>query len=201
MRMLRIVPMICLMVFCAFQFAAAEPKGTLRVGLSTMPNALELAIAAERNAVNAALQIYDSLVWVNEEGTVVPSLAERWEISEDGTTYTFHLRRGVTFHNGEPFTADAVVYSWKRGTRDEMPYKDRYKVAHDVTKVDDYTVKISTGKDPNPLLVRYLANDWGIIPPKYHSEVGEAEFLSHPVGTGPFVFKEWKKGDRIVYEA
>ncbi|MCG8618576.1 MAG: ABC transporter substrate-binding protein, partial [Desulfobacterales bacterium] len=66
---------------------------------------------------------------------------------------------------------------------------------------DDYTVKISTGKDPNPLLVRYLANDWGIIPPKYHSEVGEAEFLSHPVGTGPFVFKEWKKGDRIVYEA
>jgi len=58
--------------------------------------------------------MYDSLVWVNEEGKLVPALAEKWEVSDDGAEYTFYLRQDVTFHNGEPFNADAVVFSWER---------------------------------------------------------------------------------------
>ncbi len=179
---------------------APKPKGTLRVALTTFPNSVDLATTAERNAENAAWQLYNSLVWVNDEGKIVPALAERWEVSEDGTEYTFYLRRDVVFHNGEPFTADAVVFSWERGSRPEMQWSDRWQRAKSVEKIDDYTVKVTT-EAPDPLLLRVMAQQWAMVPPKYIAEVGEEGFAEHPIGTGPFMFEEWVKGDRIVYKA
>jgi peptide/nickel transport system substrate-binding protein len=192
---------IALSVSMSANVGLAAPQGTLRVALSTMPNAIEPAVADERNATNVASQLFDSLVWTDDNGKVVPALAESWTISKDGTEYTFKLRKGVTFHNGEPFTADSVIYSWKRGKKKGMKWADRFNIVKSMEKVDDYTVKASCGDKPNPLLLRYISNDWGMIPPKYHQKVGENGFLLHPVGTGPFMFKEWKKGDRLVFEA
>jgi len=83
--------------------AFAVPKGTLRVALTTMPNSLDLAVAAERQAHNASWQLYNSLVWVNDDGEIVTALATSWKISKDQTIFTFNLRKGVTFHNGEQF--------------------------------------------------------------------------------------------------
>lgn len=177
-----------------------QPEGTLTMGLSTFPNSLDMPLAAERNAINASWPLYDSLVWVDDEGNVVPALAESWEISEDGTEYTFHLREGVTFHNGEPLTADAVVYSWERGSGPEMTYNYHWQEAESVEAVDDYTVKINTG-EPKPLFMRIMGLRWAIVPPEYTEEVGDEGFAEQPVGTGPFKFVEWVKGDRIVYEA
>ncbi len=191
---------LLLIPFVFTPIASAQPQGTLRVALTTFPNALDIASADERQATNASQQLYNSLVFVNEEGKVVPELAESWTISDAGDVFTMKLRHGVTFHNGEPFTADSVVYSWKRASADAMKWSDRWKVAKTVEKIDDYTVKITTD-GPSPLLLRYIAGDWAMIPPKYHQEKGESYFLNNPVGTGPFMFKEWKKGDRIVYEA
>ncbi len=182
------------------QFAAAEPQGTLRVALTTMPNALDLPIAAERNATTASWQLYDSIVWVDDDGKVVPALAESWEISDDGTEYTFTLRQGVTFHNGEAFTADSVVFSWERGQQDQMQWSEKWLFAKAVEKIDDFTVKITT-EGAKPLLLRIIAENWAMVPPKYIAEVGEDGFAGHPVGTGPFQFVEWAKGDRIVCEA
>ncbi len=179
---------------------SAAPQGTLRVALSAMPNAIDLPMSSERNAHNVSWQMYDPLVWTNESGKSVPALAESWTVSEDGTAYTFKLRKDVVFHNGEPFNADAVVFSWKRGTGTKMQWKDKWAMAESVEKIDEYTVKIST-KGPNPLMLRMLSEYWAMVPPKYHAEVGENGFQKHPVGTGPFVFKQWKKGDRIIFEA
>jgi peptide/nickel transport system substrate-binding protein len=179
---------------------SAEPKGTLRVALSTFPNSLDLPVSAERNSHNASQQLYNSLVWINEEAKVVPALAESWEVSEDGTEYTFKLRQGVTFHNGEPFTADAVVFSWNRGKQEEMQWSEKWQIVKSVEKIDDFTVKVVT-EEPQPLLLRIMANFWALVPPKYIEEVGEDGFANHPVGTGPFMFVEWAKGDRIVYKA
>jgi peptide/nickel transport system substrate-binding protein len=176
------------------------PQGTLRVALSIFPNSLFLPLTDERNADNAASQLYDSLVFMDREGNITPMLAESWDVSEDGATYTFHLRQGVTFHNGEPFTADDVIATWEYGKSEQSKWPDKYTLVTAVEKVDDYTVKIST-ESANPLLLPIIHDFWAIIPNEYMAEVGLEGFQEHPIGTGPFMFVEWEKGDHITYEA
>jgi len=180
--------------------APAGPTGTLVRALTTFPNSLDLPQCAERNASTTAWHMYDSLVWVNEEGKLVPALAEKWEVSDDGAEYTFYLRQDVTFHNGEPFNADAVVFSWERAKDGGFEYSNLWQLATTVEKVDDYTVRITTD-GPDALFLTTVADNWAMIPPGYFEEVGQAGFDEHPVGTGPFVFVEWVKGDRIVMQA
>ena len=180
--------------------ATDETTGELIIALSTFPNSLDIPVGAERNATNAAWPLYDSLVWINDEGNVEPALAESWEVSEDGSEYTFKLREDVTFHNGEPFNADSVVFSWERGSSPEMQWSDRWTRAVSVEKIDDYRVKITTD-GPDPLFLRIMASNWAMVPPGYTAEVGDEAFGKAPVGTGPFKFVEWTEGDRIVEEA
>ncbi len=180
--------------------APPEPEGTLTMALSTFPNSIDRIQAAERQAANASTQLWDSLVWVNEEGVIEPALAESYEISEDGTEYMFHLREDVVFHNGEPFNADSVLLTWERGANAGYEYSYYLQRAVSVEKIDDYTVKITT-PEPDALFLRLMADYWAMIPPKYYEEVGEEGFLEHPIGTGPFMFVEWVKGDHITMEA
>jgi len=179
--------------------AAAKPKGTLTVALSTDIAAIELPQAPERQAANAASTMYDGLLYPTADGKLEPALAESWDVAADGTTYTFKLRKDVTFHNGEPFTADAVVFSWTTYSKPDVRYASTWTIADTMTKVDDYTVKATT-KSPNALLLRY-ASGWAMIPPKYYASVGPQAFAQKPVGTGPFVFKEWIKGDHLTVTA
>ena len=180
--------------------APAGPQGTLRVALSIDPNSIYVPLTDERNADNAASQLYDSLVFLDPEGNIQPVLAESWDVSEDGTEYTFHLRQGITFHNGEPFTADDVIATWQYGKGEESKWKDKYEIAVTVDKIDDYTVKITTD-GPNPEFLSVLHDYWAIIPNEYMEEVGLDGFQEHPIGTGPFMFVEWERGDHITYKA
>lgn len=176
------------------------PEGTLVRALSTFPNSLDLPQSAERQASTTAWQMYDSLVWFNDEGIIEPALAESWEVSEDGSEYTFHLREGVTFHNGEPFNADAVVFSWERAVNAGFEYSYNWEDATSVEKLDDLTVKVTT-EGSNALFLSTMVDNWAMIPPGYFEEVGQEGFNEHPVGTGPYVFVEWVKGDRITMKA
>jgi peptide/nickel transport system substrate-binding protein len=180
--------------------APEMPQGTLRVAVATYPNTLDGPLAAEQNARNTSRPLYDSLIWVNDDGELQPALAESWEISEDGLEYIFYLREGVTFHNGEPFNADSVVFTWNRYINPDLAWNERWRMADNVEKVDDLTVKITT-TEPKPLLLRTIATHWAIVPPGYFEEVGEIEFGNKPVGTGPFMFVEAVTGDQITYKA
>lgn len=177
--------------------APTEARSTLRVAVPTFPNSIDASIAAERNAQNVAWQMFDSLVWANEQNIIEPALAHDWDVSEDGTVYTFYLREDVAFHNGEPFNADAVVYSWERGKRPVIEWSDRWARAETVEAIDEYTVRMTTA-EPDPLFLGVMAQHWNIVPPGYLQEVGDDAFGEAPVGTGPFEFVEWMREDRIV---
>ena len=180
--------------------APEVPTGTLVRAISTFPNSLDHPQAAERQASTTDWQMYDSLVWMGEGGTIVPQLAESWEASADGTEYTFHLREDVVFHNGETFNADAVVFNWERVVNSDFEYAYHWQSAIAVEAVDEYTVK-ATLEDPDALFLSTVADNWAMIPPGYFEEVGQEGFNEHPMGTGPFKFVEWEKGDHITMEA
>ena len=177
----------------------AVPGGELVIALTTQPNAIDGANAAERNAGNVANQIFDPLVWINDDLEFEPALAESWTVSDDGRAYTFKLREDVVFHNGEKFNADAVVFSWEVQKQPENQYFNYYERASEVNKIDEYTVEL-VHPEPNALFFGLAGAIWFFVPPEYYSEVGLTGFGQAPVGTGPFMFTEWVQGDRIVLD-
>lgn len=176
------------------------PSGELVISLSNDPTSLYGPRGADITAGNASEPLYDSLLFLTDEGELVPALAESYTISEDGTEYIFTLRQGVTFHDGSEFTAEDVVKTWEYGSDASNDYAQDFTAANLVEAVDDFTVRITT-PEPNPLFLTRAAAGWGIIPGDYMDEVGIDGFEAAPVGTGPFVFVERISGDRIVYEA
>jgi len=201
---IRLFVILCTVIFslawsAAGVLAASDGK-VLRLALTMDPNALEPAMADERNAAIVSWCLYDSLVAIDDDSRVIPALAESWTINPEGTVFTFKLRKGVTFHNGEPFNADDVLFTWNRGKRENIKYKDRFNLVKNVEKLDEYTVRMST-ENSSPLLLRFMAEHWAMLPAKLMKKTGEDKFLAAPVGTGPFKFVKWSKGDRIEFEA
>ena len=197
-----LLALVCTLLVAGAALAqdATEPSGELVVALSSDPTSLFMPRTADRTAANTAWSLYDSLVWINEEGDVVPALATSWEISEDGTEYIFHLREGVTFHNGEPFDARSVVATWETGMDPSNDYSNAFAEADSVEIIDDHTVRMTT-PEPNSTFLTRLATFWGMVPPVYIEEVGIDAFAQDPVGTGPFMFVSRTAGDRVVMEA
>lgn len=180
--------------------APHKPVGTLTMAIINDMSTMELPYFVSRNQQTALRTMYDSLVLVNNDFTISPCLAESWDVSSDGKEYTFYLRKNVTFHNGEPFTAEAVRFTWERYNQPEVPNYQYFSNVINVEVVDDYTVKVIT-KDADPVFLAGVGELWAILPPKYYQEVGEEGFASKPVGTGPFMFEKWVKGDHFTVVA
>lgn len=183
---------------------AASPDGggaggEIVIALATQPTAIDPINAPSVVESNVAWQMFDALVWINDAGELEPALAESWTVSDDGTVYTFTLRQGVTFHNGEAFDAETVRFTWEVGKNPENAYFDSFELASDVRVVDDYTVEIEA-PEPNSLFLVQVGAGWPMFPPEYYTEVGLQGFATAPVGTGPFQLAEWDQGDRIVLE-
>jgi peptide/nickel transport system substrate-binding protein len=146
-------------------------------------------------------QIYEPLVRFDSDGRIEPALAVTWE-RKDPLRMRFHLREGVRFHNGEPFDAEAVRFSLSRylDPKTGFPGGGFLTSIDKAEVIDAGTVDIVT-KFPDGLLLNRLAALVLIFPPGYVKEKGETALASEPVGTGPFRFVRWIKGDRIMLEA
>jgi peptide/nickel transport system substrate-binding protein len=138
--------------------------------------------------------IYETLTKINSDGKVTPLLAESWEISPDLKTYTFKLRKNVKFHNGEPFNAQAVKYSFERAGGEKSTNKDKRTFANlGVQAVDDYTV-VLLNKEIDPDFPFLLGQATAIIVEPKSAETNATK----PVGTGPYKLESWTKGSSIT---
>ena len=179
----------------------AQPGGTLVYARDGDADSLDPHKTTTTLSWQVQGQLYDTLTAFDADGTIVPNLAQSWEISEDGTEYTFHLQEGVTFHDGTPLNADAVKFTFDRFMADETSNPSKASMgpltATDV--VDDLTVKMTFASPFAPLL-SFLTDPFaGIVSPAGVEAAGN-DFGNKPVGSGPFKFNEWVKGDRIVLD-
>jgi len=181
--------------------AAAAPRGQLVAALDSDRETLDPHQATGTIDYMVLMHVFDHLIARNPESMkLVGGLAESWKFVDDNT-WDFRIRKGVKFHNGEPLNADAVKFSIERvlDPAQKSYLRDRFKGITQVQVTDEYGVRLKTEK-PNPVLLERLTN-LAILPPKYVKEKGDAFIAKNPVGTGPYHFVEWVRGQRLVVEA
>lgn len=144
---------------------------------------------------------FETLVTFDEDMQITPLLAESWSISDDGRTYTFALRRGVTFHDGTPFDAAAVEYSWLRWIDPDNGGRNTSRLApllETLEVIDTHTIALTTVRPYPELLTNLTSGHSSIVSPTAARSVSTEEFgQTVAVGTGPFVFQGWSGVDRL----
>jgi peptide/nickel transport system substrate-binding protein len=160
------------------------------------PEALDPIKMASAPAATVSEHIIQPLIYMDVDGTMVPNLAVSWTVSEDGLVWTLNLREGVTFHDGTPFTAEAVKLNLDRFIA-KAPFKFLLARVTEVEVVDELTVKIHLSEPFVPIL-RHLTHSFvAMVSPAQLAEVGEDGVIELPIGTGPFKIAEWVRGEYI----
>ncbi|WOI15793.1 ABC transporter substrate-binding protein [Sulfitobacter sp. LC.270.F.C4] len=176
--------------------ASASAAAELVIGMQQEPTSLDPTADATASIDSMMTQnVFESLTTVAENGEVQPNLAASWEVSEDGLTYTFTLAEGVTFHDGSTLDAEDVVYSFERAMGEDSvnPSKDIFEPIESVKAVNSQTVEITlSGKDAF-FLFNMGQGDSAIVA----AESAEGN-NANPVGSGPFKFDSWTRGDRLT---
>ena len=220
---------IVLAVIAVLLALAPSPAGAagrdMVVGLSGDATSLNPVIATDSMSYIVEWPIFDSLVELDERLNVKPLLAESWETSRDGLTYTFKLKKGVSWHDGKPFTARDVAFTFysvldpkvttphrayfdalvgfPELTAKENAKKPEELAARPIEIVDDHTIRFKL-RYPSGSFLAVLTNPRAGIVPEHllkGQDLNTAEFNRKPVGTGPFKFVEWRRAERIVLEA
>jgi len=167
------------------------PKQVLRVAVGTDVNTWDINKFPDGDARFVWSQIYETLVRLDADLHLIPGLAESWESQDNGKTWIFKLRKNVKFHDGTPFTADAVIYSY--GDKAYVTTAKTLQLER-VEAIDDHTVKFTCVKPmPLPTYLTHVA--WPIASPSSLDSKGE---FKQPVGTGPFKFVSYSKGQEVV---
>ena len=198
-----------LLVLTGNAAAADEPKGTLVVALETLGGQTMDPIL-EGRAPHAHYQapVYDALIGFNyEKGGLGPGVTEKWELTDDGNSWTFHLQKGLTWHNGDPLTAHDVKFSLERTMSEESIASRASALRRNVKSIeviDDHTVKVFTNGVQVHFpagLSRAVFQEGQLMPKKYIEEVGVEEYRKNPIGSGPWKFVKSVPGDYVEYEA
>jgi len=189
--------------------AAQTPPNVLIVGQIAEPQSLDPQVSTAVNDFRILVNIYDGLVRYGD-GTleVEPALATDWTISDDGLSYTFNLREGVTFHDGTPFNAEAVKFNFDRMLDEDHPYYDtgpfplsfNFSAVESVNVIDEHTVEFVLAEPFAPFLSN-LAYPTGLIVSPQGVMDNVDDYGRNPSGTGPYRFVEWQSNTRVVVEA
>lgn len=197
-RMVR-TALVGVMISVCATAAVAQSLGTVTIGTHLDVDTLDPTQNINTHQRWVYRHIFDPLITLDAAGKPQPAAATKWE-QLDPTTWRFHLRKDVKFHNGEPLTADAVkltVELMQKSTSQARSYYSHFK---EVKIIDPHTVDLITNKPFANTLI--LVADYLLpVPPKYFAEVGPEGLARRPIGTGAYKFVSWRRGDRITLEA
>jgi peptide/nickel transport system substrate-binding protein len=165
--------------------------------LSTLDPYLMIHVSPDESI---AAHVWDTLVWLNDDLDLEPRLAESWRLIND-LTWELDLRQGVQFHNGEPFSAEAVRFSLERTASLENSVETfANDVAFEYVEIiDDYTVRIHTAKPAVSMAYKLATVE--MLPPLYYAETAPEDLANSPIGSGPYRLVSWDPGGRVVLEA
>lgn len=180
--------------------SAAEVEGAvLRAAIAGEPDQLDPHRTSAYFSFQVLENVFDTLVEPDENLEMQPALAESWEVSDDQLTWIFHLREGVTFHDGSDFTSEDVVYSYERIINEELSNAWRFDAVTSVEAVDEHSVEITVDA-PTPNLLSSLGGFKGMAIVSQEN-VESGDISNSPIGTGPFSLESYTSGDRITLAA
>lgn len=187
-------------------FAQADSSSTVTIPIASNPTADPLTSTTGLSGILLNKNLFSQLVRPDAESLQPsPDLAESWEISEDGLTYTFYLRDGLLWHDGEPVTSDDVKFTFDAILNPEVnaAFLVNMGPLSECVVVDETTVQLVLSEPFAPLLVMLCYNI--MILPRKHMEDQDlnspTDFLANPVGSGPYVFQEYVSGDHVTLTA
>ncbi|HZG87444.1 ABC transporter substrate-binding protein [Paenibacillus sp.] len=178
--------------------ASETAEKVLTIGLTFDMNTPDTHNSTSVSTETIMVNVQDYLLRRDNEAKLQPHLAESYE-NVDDVTWAFTLKSNVTFHNGDPMTAEDVKFSLERVAKDNtLQQHSHYKTIKEVKVIDDYRFEVITHQ-PDPVLPYRLAREGaGIYPKKYIEENGWEAYLQQPIGSGPYEFVEWVKDDRVI---
>lgn len=189
------------LVFTGTMALAQEPKmgGTINAVIQPEPPGLMLALVQNGPTQMVSGNIYEGLLRYSKTLEPQPGLAESWTISPDAKTYTFKLKQGVTWHDGKPFTAADVLFSIETLKVTHARARNNLVQLDKVEAPDDYTVVFTLKQPFGPFIGIFEVGSMPIIPKHIYegTDIKTNPANNTPIGTGPFMFKEWKKGSFI----
>jgi len=176
----------------------SDDSDTLVVASGAEAVTFDIQATNDQATSRVARQIYENLIFQTEELELVPGLAVSWENLGDNV-YEFKLREDVTFHNGEPFTADDVAFTIQRATESSTIGHIVGAIDPDkIEVVDDYTIRLGTKTPFGPFLTHLAHPATAIMNREAVTDAGEDYGTTVVVGTGPYAFEEWVVGDQIT---
>ena len=177
-------------------FSHLSASSKISIGMQQEPTSLDPTADATAS-IDGMLShnVYESLTTVNESGEVLPALATDWQVSKDGLEYLFNLRQNVKFHDGTVFDSEDVLFSFNRAMSEDSvnPTKKIFKPIESVSAPDSHTVVIKLKKKDAFFLFNMAKGDASIVAAESSPSNNEK-----PIGTGPFMFDGWKRGDRLI---
>lgn len=196
----RMLVLLATSMFASLAFAQPVRGGELQVGMQTDPVGLDPHITNATATRNMLENVYDTLVMFDASLQIVPGLAESWSTSDDGLTWTFTLREGVSFHDGTPLEASDVVFSIRRIVDPGVasPRSDDFGVVESIEAPNDRTVVMTLSEPFAPLLSKLALSLNVIVSEAVVERYGDLQ--EHVVGTGPFRFVEYLPQTRMVLE-
>ncbi len=207
-RVFTTVTMVALVAAVAFLASCApdeaEPvseapveRDTLTIAIGSEPESLDPVNMTSAPAATVGEHVVERLIYMEEDGTLTPMLAESWSSNEDSTVWNFEIRQGVTFHDGEPLNAEAVALNLQRFVDPDVgaAYAFLLGSVQSIEAVGEYTLQLELAQPFAPILSHLSHSFIGIVSPAQIRDLGPDDSFEIPIGTGPYVMDSWARGE------